>query len=63
MERRYEKEAAQVAEYIKTLASRPEALDNFECYLSHHFSAWLEKWANTPETMACELREFANMEF
>lgn len=47
---------------IKTIAEKPENLDNLELYLSHHFSAWLEKWANTPEGLAYELKHFAEME-
>ena len=47
---------------IKTIANKPENLDNLELYLSYHFSEWLEKYANTPEDMAAEMREFAEME-
>lgn len=46
---------------IKTIAAKPENLENLECYLSHHFAAWLQKYANTPGDLAAELREFANM--
>lgn len=58
----YEKEAAQFIEALKTLASKPDNLDNLECYLSHHFPVWMEKYANTPETLVCELIQFAEME-
>ncbi len=61
MERKHEKAAAQFCEYIRILASKPENLENLEYYLSRHFAAWLEKYANTPEGMAAEMREFANM--
>ena len=61
MERKYEKTAAQFCEAIRTLASKPENLENLECYLSYHFAVWLEMYANTPETMTCEMHEFANM--
>lgn len=61
MERKHEKTAAQFCGAIRTLASKPENLENLEHYLSHHFAAWLEKYANTPETMCCEMIEFANM--
>lgn len=50
-----------VIESIRTLASKPENLDNLESYLSAHFEEWLAKWANTPQDMAAEMREFANM--
>ena len=39
-----------------------ENLDNLECYLSHHFEAWMKKYANTPEGLTAEMVEFANME-
>jgi hypothetical protein len=57
----HEKTAAQFCEAIKTLASKPENLENLEHYLSYHFTAWLEKYANTPEGITAEMREFANM--
>lgn len=47
---------------IKTIAGKPENLNNLETYLAHHFPEWLQKYANTPETIAAELREFAEME-
>lgn len=59
--RPYEKEARIVAEAIRTLAKDEEALDNFEYYLSRHFAAWLEKFANTPCGMASELNSFAHI--
>lgn len=61
MERPHEKTAAQFCAAIQTLASKPENLENLEHYLSRHFATWLEKYANTPEAMACEMLEFANM--
>ena len=57
------KAAADFVNAIKTIANKPENLDNLESYLSYHFSEWLEKYANTPEDMAAEMREFAEMEF
>lgn len=59
----YEKEALQVAEAMQKLAEKPDNMGNFVSYLTYHFPAWLEKYANTPENLACELREFANMEW
>lgn len=59
----YEKEALQVAEAIQKLAEKTDNMNNFVSYLTYHFPAWLEKFANTPENIAFELREFANMEF
>lgn len=49
-------------EAVKTIAAKPENLDNLECYLSHHFPEWMEKFANTPEKLAAELKHFAEME-
>ena len=56
------KAAADFVNAIKTIANKPENLDNLESYLSYHFSEWLEKYANTPEDMAAEMREFSEME-
>lgn len=47
---------------IKTIASKPENMENLECYLGAHFDAWLARFANTPADLAAELKEFANME-
>jgi hypothetical protein len=58
---KHETVAAQFCEAIRTIASKPENLDNLECYLSHHFAVWLKKFANTPEDITAEMREFANM--
>lgn len=54
--------AHQFVEAIKTIAEKPENLDNLECYLSHHFDVWLEKWADTPEGLTYEMKAFAEME-
>lgn len=61
MEGKYNHVAAQFCEHIRTLAAKPENLDNLESYLSYHFPVWLQRWANTPETLTAEMREFANM--
>lgn len=50
------------ADAIKTIASKPENMDNLELYLSNHFTTWLEKFANTPEKLAGELKCFADMD-
>lgn len=54
--------AKQFTEAIKTIAAKPENLENLECYLSHHFDVWLEIYANTPEKITAELKAFAEME-
>ena len=61
MERKHEQTAKQFCEALRTIAGKPENLDNLELYLSMHFSEWLEKFANTPEGITADLKEFANM--
>ena len=61
MERKYEKQAATVAAAILEMANNPSSLENFENYLSFHFVEWLDKWANNPDSMACELKEFSKI--
>lgn len=46
---------------IKDLASKPENLENLNAYLCYHFPKWLEMWANTPEGIAGEMKNFAEM--
>lgn len=58
----YNHTAAQFAAAVKTIAEKPENLDNLEYYLSYHFAAWLEKFANTPESITAELQAFADMD-
>ena len=60
--RKYEEQATQFCEAIRTLANKPENLENLESYLSRHFSEWISKWANSPENIAAEMKEFAEME-
>ena len=50
-----------MAAAIRELASNPDNLNNLESYLSYNFEAWLKKYASTPEGLAQELRQFANM--
>ena len=49
-------------EAIKDLASKPENLENLNSYLCYHFPKWLEMWANTPEGLAEEMKNFANLQ-
>ena len=60
--RPYTADAQTFCEAIKALASNETALDNLDLYLSIHFAAWLEKYANTPENIAGELKHFSEME-
>lgn len=56
------KYAAMFVNAIKKLTSNEDSLNNLESYLSHHFDVWMEKFANTPESLASELKQFAEME-
>ena len=58
-----EKAAADFTAAIKEIASKPQNLENLESYLSRHFPEWLSKYANDPESIAAEMRDFAEMEF
>lgn len=58
----YTKAAADFVGAIKLIAIKPDNLDNLESYLSHHFPEWVSRWANSPEDLAAEMKEFARME-
>ena len=60
--KKYTVEAAQFCNAIRELASKPENLQNLEGYLEWHFDKWLEKYASTPDCMAAEISDFAQME-
>ena len=62
MENNMEKVAEQFVNAIKTIAEKPENLDNLQWYLSYHSEAWMKKYANTLEGLTAEMVEFANME-
>ena len=58
----YEKAAKTFCKAIADIANKPDNLDNLENYLTAHFAIWLEKWGNTPENIADDLKHFADME-
>lgn len=58
----YEEQAIQFCNAIRTLANKPENLNNLESYLTYSFDKWLKTWANSPENIAEEMKEFAEME-
>lgn len=58
-----ERLAHEFIEAIKTMAEKPELLDNFESYLSHHFDVWMEKYAYDPESLTSEVKQFSKIEF
>ena len=62
MNRKYEQTAKQFCEALRTIAGKPENLDNLELYLSNHFTEWMNKYANTPENITAELKSFADMD-
>ena len=59
---KYTIEAEQFCNAIRELANKPENLQNLESYLEYHFDKWLEKYANTPDDMAAEMSDFAQMD-
>ena len=60
--KKYTVEAAQFCNAIRELASKPENLQNLESYLEWHFDKWMEKYASTPDGMAAEMSNFAQMD-
>lgn len=60
--RKCEKQATQFCEAIRTLANKPENLNNLESYLTYNFDKWIKIWANSPENIAAEMKSFAEME-
>ena len=62
MERKHEQTAREFCKALRTIAGKPENLENLEFYLSYHFAEWMNKYANTPENIAAELKLFAEME-
>ncbi len=53
--------ASEFVTAIKKMAQSEDSLDNFESYLSHHFSAWIKKYASTPEGITDEMKHFADI--
>ena len=47
---------------IRTMAEKPENIDNLESYLTYHFTSWLETYGSYPEDLAMEMKMFAEME-
>ena len=60
--KKYTVEAEQFCNAIRELANKPENLQNLESYLEYHFDKWMEKYASTPDDMATEMSNFAQME-
>lgn len=58
-----ERAAERFISALRELASKEENICNFESYLISHFSEWLERYANSPENIAAEMKIFAEMEF
>ena len=62
MERKHEKEAKMLCDAIRKFNKNENALDNLEFYLSIHFERWLEQFANTPEGLTTELKNFSEIQ-
>ena len=60
--KKYTVEAAQFCNAIRELANKSENLQNLESYLEWHFDKWMEKYASTPDGIAAEMSNFAQME-
>lgn len=57
------KESARIlCDAIKEFSKNPDALENFENYLSNHFGVWLVQFASTPARIADEFKRFSEME-
>lgn len=61
IERRFEEQAQALCKALKVMASNENAIDNFESYLTQHFDVWMQKWANTPDGLVDEIKNFAEM--
>ena len=59
--RRYDEQAKRFCEAIKIITNNDDAINNFERYLSYHFSPWLHKYACTVDGLVDELERFAHM--
>lgn len=59
----FQESADKFCEAIKVIAERPEALDNLQHYLSHHFPEWLRRFGKCPEDFVFDFNEFATMQF
>jgi hypothetical protein len=57
-----QKAAEMFTNAIRQIVNKPNNIDNLELYLGQHFDKWLEKFANTPESMAIEMKSFAEMD-
>ena len=62
MKGKHEQTAKEFCNALRAIAGKPENLDNLESYLSYHFAEWMNKYANTPENITVELKNFADME-
>ena len=58
---RYDQEAEELCNAIRKFSENEDALNNMESYLAYNFAEWIKRYANTPENMAGEFRNFAAM--
>lgn len=57
-----EKLAHELVEAIRMFNEKPENLEIFESYLSHHFDEWFTDFVNSPASLVYEIKQFAEME-
>lgn len=57
----YGQEADILCSAIRKLAANEDALNNMGSYLTRHFAAFCAYFASTPENLADEFAEFANL--
>ena len=57
----YSNIAKDFVKHLSCLVNNEAAKENFICYLSYHFPEWLAKFANNPENITEEIKEFAHM--
>lgn len=55
----YEQAAKNFCNAIRKFAESEDALNNMESYLSYNFAEWIKRYANTPASLAEEMRNFA----
>ena len=60
-ERDYEDLAMAFGEAIRDLGTNEVALKNFVSYLTYSFPKWCRRYANDPESLVNEFRNFADM--
>lgn len=58
---KFEDQARAFCDAIRAFNHNEDGLYNLELYLSRHFDKWLQVFANTPDSIANEMQEFATI--